>query len=362
MSDKEILLEKIYNNPSNPAGFGGIDRLYEEAKKKDYSITREDVQHYLEGHRTYSLMRPRRVHFKRVKTIPLGFMSDVQVDLAQMDSLARHNTGFRYILVGIDVLSKRIFATPVKSKKAEDMVEAFKEIISQMPFKCIRIYSDQGKEFTNRLLKEYFDEEEIQKLQTSSTFIKASLAERAIRDLKQRLYRFFAHTKTLNWVNVLDKIVNAMNHSKSRTHGMRPIDVNFKNAQKVWQIQYGKEMDMGKGKEKQKFKPGDFVRMSRGKGLFEKGYIPNWGDEILEIDSVKKRSKPIVYRVKDERGQKFKGAFYKEELAKVRKEAGTTYRIEKVYQKKKRTDGTFDVLVKYVGYPERHWIHESDLQ
>lgn len=357
------LLDQLYNDINSSVAFSGLNSLYEEARKKlGTQISKQDVRHYLEGHRTYSLMRPRRVHFKKAKTVPAGFMSDVQVDLADLQSLSRHNSGFRYMLVGIDVLSRRLFAVPVKSKKAEDMVEAFKKLLGQMPIKAFRIFSDLGKEFTNRLVREFFEEEDIQKLESSSPFVKASMAERAIRNIKQRLYRYFAQHQNLNWINVIPQIIDGINHSKCRIHGLRPVDVNEKNAQKIWKHIYGDELRIDKqGEKKPKFKKGEFVRMSRGKGLFEKGYIPSWGDEILEIDAVKDHVYPHRYKVKDERGEPFKGHFYAEELSRVRKEADTTFRIEKVFRKRKLIDGTYEVLVKFIGYPEREWIHETKL-
>ena len=335
--------------------------MLREAQKIDPNIKKEDVEHYLQGHRTYTLMRPRRVHFPRVKTIASGFMTHVQVDLADMQALAKDNDGNRYILVGIDVLSKRLFAVPVKSKKADDMVLAFNELIKQMPMKPFIIYSDLGTEFKNRQMNEWFEKEDIQKHTASSPYQKAAVAERAIQTLKHRLYRYFAEKQTKNWTNVLGKIVNAINHSKNRVHGMRPIDVNFKNAQQVWKRIYGDPFNLKNNKSKPKFAKGDFVRMSRGKGIFEKGYYTNWGDEILEIDSVKKQSNPIVYKVKDAKGEAFKENFYAQELSKVRKDEETTYRIEDVLKTKKRKDGTMDYLVKFIGYPDPEWIHQSDL-
>lgn len=180
-----------------------------------------------------------------------------------------------------------------------------------------------------------------------------------------RLYRYFAETQNLNWVNIVQKIVNGINRSKSRVHGMRPIDVNFTNAQKVWRKIYGNILSAKEskrlGKIKPKFMEGDFVRMSREKGQFEKGYLPNWSDEILEIDKVKKQIRPILYKLRDEKGEKFKGSFYGEELARVRKDANTTYRIEKVYNKRTNSDGSKELLVKFAGYPERYWIKMNDL-
>ncbi|KAL3097676.1 hypothetical protein niasHT_024737 [Heterodera trifolii] len=296
-------------------------------------------------------MRPRRINFPRSRTTAAGFMTDCQVDLADFQALSRHNSGNRYLMVLIDVLSKRIFVTPLRTKKADDMVEGFKQLFSQMPMKPHRIFSDKGTEFKNQQLKKLFDEEEVEKYESNHSEKKAALAERAIRQIKNRVYRYFAQLKTLNWVDVIDKIVNGINKSPSRVHGMRPIDVNFKNSQKVWEKMFGADQHralFGKHRKKPKFVLDQTVRMSIAKGQFEKGYIPNYGDEILEIDAVKRHTKPMRYKLRDAKGEKFKGFFYPEELTPVRKEADTTYRIERVFRKRKRADGTMEVLVKFI--------------
>ncbi|KAL3125225.1 hypothetical protein niasHT_008448 [Heterodera trifolii] len=329
-----------------------LDKMYNDPSSQRH------LQHYLDGHRTYTLMRPRRVHFPRAKTVAAGFMTDVQVDLADFQALSRHNRGHRYLLVAVDVLSKRLFVVPLKNKRADEMLEAFKQLIDQMPMVPHRIFSDKGTEFKNRLMKEFFEEREIEKHEPVHSSVKASVAERAIRNVKQRLYRYFAEKETLNWVDAVQKIVDGINSSPSRVHGMRPIDVDFSNAQKVWKRMY---RPLSFFKKTPRFRKDEFVRMSREKGQFEKGYLPNYGDEILEIDEVLKAVRPIRYKLRDEHGEKFKGSFYEQELARVRKDAETSYRIEKVYRKRKRTDGTTEMLVKFIGYPNREWIHESQL-
>ncbi|KAL3075505.1 hypothetical protein niasHS_012012 [Heterodera schachtii] len=300
-------LDKMYNDPSSPAAFAGVTALWKEARKTIKHLRKKDVQHYLDGHRTYTLMRPRRVHFPRAKTVAAGFMTDVQVDLADFQALSRHNRGHRYLLVAVDVLSKRLFVVPLKNKRAEEMLEAFNKLIDQMPMVPHRIFSDKGTEFKNRLMKEFFEEQEIEKHEPVHSSVKASVAERAIRNVKQRLYRYFAEKETLNWVDAVQKIVDGINSSPSRVHD-------------------------------------EFVRMSREKGQFEKGYLPNYGDEILEIDEVLKAVRPIRYKLRDEHGEKFKGSFYEQELARVRKDAETSYRIEKVisYPYSWSTIGTLD--------------------
>ena len=354
MDEKIKVLEKLYTDPKSASAFAGIDALYSEAKKLNSNITKKDVTYYLEGNRTYTLHRPRRIHFKRSRTIPSGFMTDVQVDLADFQKLSRHNQGNNYILVGIDVLSKRLFASPVKSKNFKDMKNAFEELFNQMPMLPHRIYSDRGTEF---IMRDFFKEADIQKFKSSTKTIKASLAERAIRNLKSRIYRIFSEHQTLNWTKYLADVVKGINNSNCRIINMRPIDVNFKNAQEIWEKTFGNEFL--KSSKKSPHKTGSHVRMANYKETFDKGYLPNWSDEILTVAKTKKGN-PNTYKVKDDNENMFEGNFYAEDLGKTRKDAQTTYRIKVL--KKRTRKGVKEFFVKFIGYPDPpSWVKEADI-
>uniref|UniRef100_A0A914HAF5 Integrase catalytic domain-containing protein n=1 Tax=Globodera rostochiensis TaxID=31243 RepID=A0A914HAF5_GLORO len=123
--------------------------------------------------------------------------SDVQADLADFQALSRKNSGNRYLLLAVDVLSRRMFGAPVKSKKPADMKRAFEELFGQMPKLPETLYTDRGLEFVAKPLKEFYAEKGIQKFETSSKK-KAAVAERAIRTLKTRLYKFSSYTSRSN--------------------------------------------------------------------------------------------------------------------------------------------------------------------
>src|SRR5687767_2848652 len=112
MESQNKILDLLYNNPSSHASFTGVRNLFKYAKQKDPSINLKDVERFLQGNHTYTLHKPRRINFKRSRTIPSGYMTDVQVDLADFQKLARHNKGNKYLLVAIDVLSKQVYAVP----------------------------------------------------------------------------------------------------------------------------------------------------------------------------------------------------------------------------------------------------------
>uniref|UniRef100_A0A183CGF5 Integrase catalytic domain-containing protein n=1 Tax=Globodera pallida TaxID=36090 RepID=A0A183CGF5_GLOPA len=106
-------------------------------------------------------------------------MTDVQADLADFQALSRKNSGNRYLLLAVDVLSRRMFGVPVKSKKPADMKRAFEELFGQMPKLPDTLYTDRGLEFVAKPLKEFYAEKGIKKFETSSKK-KAAVAERAI--------------------------------------------------------------------------------------------------------------------------------------------------------------------------------------
>jgi len=84
-------------------------------------------------------------------------------------------------------------------------------------------------------------------------------------------------------------------------------------------------------KNVQKFKVGDTARISKIKGLFEKGYLPNWSEEIYTVGAVKNMV-PFTYILKDTHDEIIARSFYNEELQKT---AQKVFRIDKVLRKKK---------------------------
>ena len=68
-------INKIYTDPSNPGGFAGAHALYAEVKKKHPSVKRSEFDDFLQRNTTYTLFKPKREKFRRLKTVPAGFMT-----------------------------------------------------------------------------------------------------------------------------------------------------------------------------------------------------------------------------------------------------------------------------------------------
>ena len=81
---------------------------------------------------------------------------------------------------------------------------------------------------------------------------------------------------------------------------------------------------------KPKFAIGDKVRISKYKRkVFDKGYTPNWTEELFVINKVIP-TKPVTFSIVDLTGKEIKGSFYEQELQKAKQE---TFRIEKVIKR-----------------------------
>lgn len=105
-----------------------------------------------------------------------------------------------------------------------------------------------------------------------------------------------------------------------------------------------------------KFKVGDFVRLSKYRMLFDKGYTPNWTTEVFKIRKVQYSNDPITYLLNDYQDREIKGSVYAEELQSVKHP--DVYLVEKIIRKRNR-----QVYVKWLGFGPEHnsWIPENDV-
>ena len=162
------------------------------------------------------------------------------------------------------------------------------------------------------------------------------------------MWKRFTAENTRKWIDMLDQLLHGYNNRIHSTTGMTPVKASLKdNEMKVLHNIINKKRLMPQSKPK--FIVGNKVRISRMKGIFEKGYLPNWSEEVYTIENVQDTN-PITYIIKDSLGEIIQGSFYSEELQKTDQEI---YRIEKVIRKKK-IDGVEHALVKWSGYSKKY--------
>ena len=283
---------------------------YDPKKSGSFSGSRRFPKQWLQSQDTYTLHKPVRKKFKRRKTIVPGAHFQMQADLVDFSLLKPYNDNYKYILVVVDVFSKKAFIAYLKTKSSSDMIEAFERVMSKTD-KFQKLQTDMGREFLNRPFQSWLKQHHIEHFHTKNFDTKATIAERFIRTLKERLWRYFTNTR--RYVEVLPALVESYNNTYHRTIGRAPNSVNAENQEAVWLTLYA-DPEL----RKPKLKVGDQVRLSMTRMRFRKGYLPGWTDELFQVAQVF-RDNPPYYKIKDLQGEWLEGTFYEEELQKIYK-------------------------------------------
>ena len=92
------------------------------------------------------------------------------------------------------------------------------------------------------------------------------VAERFIRTLKNKIFRYMTSITKDVYIDKLDYIVKKYNNTYHKSIKIKPVDVKDNTY-----IGFKKEVN----NKNPKFKVGDHVRISKYKNIFAKGYIPN---------------------------------------------------------------------------------------
>ena len=171
------------------------------------------------------------------------------------------------------------------------------------------------------------------------------IAERFIRTLKTKIFKYMTAISKNVCIDKLYDIVSEHNNTYHTTIKMKPVDVKDNTC-----IDFKKEVN----DKDPKFKVGDHVRISKYINIFAKGYTPNWFEEIFMIKKVKKT---VLWTsvINDLNGEEITGTFYEKELQKTNQQK---FRIEKVIKRKGDK-----LYVKWKGYNSsfNSWIDKKDL-
>lgn len=284
------ILDSIYLDPKNPASFSSISNLYNAVNGK---IDRKVIKDYLATKISYTRHFPKRKKFKRRKIIAYKRDDIWSIDLAILDMLSHYNSGYKYLLVCIDILSNFIWVEATKKKTGDAVSEAFKTILKRAkPRKPKFIASDHGTEFYSKPFFNVLDDNGI-KLYSTKTGIKSSNAERAIRNIKNRLFKFMTEKQKWSYISVLQDIVNGINNSKSRVLGnITPAEVNRDNEQDIFNLKF----KYNNNKIPYKYKLNDVVRKAEQVTVFSRGFRPNYSASVYKITNVL-NTDPHTYQI-----------------------------------------------------------------
>ena len=332
------ILHNLYYDVNQASALSGVNALYKAARAKIPNITIGFVRNWFNRQRAPTLWRQAPKRFKKNPIVQTRPMWQVQSDLMDLNQFTSFNGGHRYVLVVIDVFTKRAFCRALKNKSAAVAGAAIRSVLD--PLDTVKVFqSDLGLEFFNATVKAYFRERKIEVWLSQDRETKAQCAERFIQTLRSKIMRFMTAHDTKNWVDVLPNLVANYNSSRHRSIGMSPNDATPDRYHEIRRRLYppapktsppaadgveakrdgptARQRRQGRRvRREDDLKVGDLVRISRLQETFEKLTF-RWTDELWRIRKVIKRTPRVIFQLVDLHGEDVLGHFYREHLLKV---------------------------------------------
>ena len=288
-------LNNVYTK--GKAAFGSVANIKEES-----GLSNKKIEQFLQSNNSYTKYRQFQKSFPRLKVVAYRIKKIWSIDVDYLDKIAKHNNGFKYLLVAVDVLSRYLRVQPLRTMYSKDCVEAFKQMIkTKQPEKA---WTDKGTEFKGKF--KIFCENKKNHMYTTENEIKSAFAERNIRSLKNIIYRYLEEKWTWSYIKELPNFVNIINSRVSHVTKLAPNKI-FKHEPFLISVA------LDNNKYKPRFEEGDLVRIAKPDDTFRKGHTQNYTDEVFTVLRLATTSPP-TYNVIDANNVKILGKFYEPEL------------------------------------------------
>ena len=134
--------------------------------------------------------KPTRRRFPRRRVVDYEIDHQWQADLVDLAKLSFYNKGFKFLLTCTDVLSRYAWVVPLKEQMGKTLKDVF-QVIFKSRRHPIRLQTDKGTEFTNRVFQKFLNEHDVHFFTTCNEETKASIVERFNRTLKIKMWKYF---------------------------------------------------------------------------------------------------------------------------------------------------------------------------
>jgi hypothetical protein len=229
----------------------------------------------------------------------------IQIDLLDYSKYSTRNRNYKYLLIGVDIFSRKAFAQPIKEKTPQQVKRAF-ETFSIIP---TSVYHDSGNEFKGEFLK-YLDDNDIINMSARlGTHHSLGVVDKFSRTIKTMISKFMTANNTANYIDALDALIDIYNrtpHSSLLDYTPNEVlgDLTIRNKIQKMNFEKIKFNNELVAENQSKLSIGDEVRLKLKKKIFQKGYEQTYstqtypivgfdGNNVIIKDDERKRNIPF---------------------------------------------------------------------
>ena len=140
------------------------------------------------------------------------------IDLVSVENISEYNDDYNHILTAIDYFSRKVWARPLKNKKAASVLEELKSIFDEMTIYPHIVQSDNGREFKNYNTINWYKDHNIEYIFTLPYAPQSNgLIENFNKQLRKMLREIFVRNNNLKWVDYLQICCDNKNTQYNKT-------------------------------------------------------------------------------------------------------------------------------------------------
>ena len=143
-----------------------------------------------------------------------------------MESLSSKTTIVKYLLCVIDASTKYAWAKPLKDKKDQTVLHAFIEIVNESNRKPNKLWVDQGREFYNKLMQEWLNNNDILMYCTHNEGTSV-IAEMFMKTWKAKIYKKITANDSKSYLAYLNKLEDQYDNTYHYSSNKKPVNADY---------------------------------------------------------------------------------------------------------------------------------------
>ena len=295
------LLRDLYTDISNPDAFSHPLKIYKQARELVPSLTLKQTREALSALDSYSRFKPINAR-RRARQSMVTRADDAderwQLDLMNVSSFGpQRNQGFSHLLLLIDVFTRYLIIVPLYDKSSTEVTKGT-ELIFMTTGRIPRtISTDSGTEFTGKPFRSLCRKYNIKLFFTVPNITHASIVERVIRTIRNRIGKYLMQNHTRNFIDGLGAIVSGYNNTLHTSLGMSPSQAYSSDANRQLALFHWKSRQK-RVRRAEAPSATSLLRLPIVRRRFSKAHEPSFSSQVFRMADIFNNDRnSLVFRI-----------------------------------------------------------------